>query len=206
MKSKEIALFQAMRKIISKNTKLYQSDFDIDRKKILEELNPQHPKSYIWMSRRCGTQCIDCRIALIRDTSSNIEFLYYAHSKDDSILPYLITPKRLDGDTVMGTMQLCSMEKLLDVVKRNSCEPMEVRIKVKKESESKPESYSFPCSSELLREGDICGKIYYKLVNLLKTEKFEYHMEYIPEREFDISVFSECKPDSKKTKRKAVSA
>ncbi len=59
----EIDLLDSLEKIMKKNTRSYQGDFSYDRKDLEEaaakaDTLPLRERTYLWMSRCCGTWCL----------------------------------------------------------------------------------------------------------------------------------------------------
>lgn len=58
-----IDLLENLEKIMRVNTRSYQSDFEWDRKTLMDaaanaDTVPLRDRTYLWMSRPCGTWCV----------------------------------------------------------------------------------------------------------------------------------------------------
>ena len=61
-------VLSVLRKIMSHNTKHYQTDFDIDEEILTEAIKQPNvsDRRYLWMSRPCGTHCLKEKDGLLR--------------------------------------------------------------------------------------------------------------------------------------------
>ncbi len=81
------------------NTQHYQSDFEVDKILIDRMASSQHQenKTFLWMSRPMGTQCLKESEAFIHDTAAHTTWTYFAAHEPESILAYRVE--------ITGTME-----------------------------------------------------------------------------------------------------
>lgn len=78
-------IFSVLGKIVSHNTKHYQTDFDVDKEiftRAAEEKKVMD-RRYLWMSRPCGTHCLKEKDVFLRDTSEYHTWTAYADTADE---------------------------------------------------------------------------------------------------------------------------
>ena len=76
-----IDLLDSLEKIMKKNTQSYQSDFAYDRKDLEEaaakvDALPLRERTYLWMSRRCGTWCLKEGRVFLKPTAAHHIWTY----------------------------------------------------------------------------------------------------------------------------------
>lgn len=90
---------------MERNTKHYQSDFELDAgtfQQIAQSPVPNKPVLY-WMSRPSGTWCFQERDLFIRDSQAFHTWQYYKDSRD-TILSYAVEITGMSGGHIMGNL------------------------------------------------------------------------------------------------------
>lgn len=82
----DVDVIAFLEKQMKSNTIHYQSDFEIDKNMFSSCVNSQHweDKTLLWLSRRCGTECVKESDAFIRNTDAHIRWRYFAEQENDS--------------------------------------------------------------------------------------------------------------------------
>lgn len=96
-KFENCAVLAVLREIMSHNTQLYQTDFDLDEKILTEAAKEKDvwDRRYLWMSRPCGTHCLKEKDAFLYNTAENCAWTAYADIADE-IIAYAV---QLNGYT-----------------------------------------------------------------------------------------------------------
>lgn len=105
----EIDLLGNLEKIMKQNTKSYQSDFDIDRKILIDAAKNTdtvalRERTYLWMSRTCGTWCVKERDVFLEPTYAHNIWNYYADETSQKILAYAVEVTGMESKKVLGNL------------------------------------------------------------------------------------------------------
>ena len=81
---KMIDIIRFLAGIVEENTHSYQSDFDYDRKRLQDaEWEPsQEDRTFLWMSRPCGTHCVLESEVFMRGTGAHSIWTHYEYEAD----------------------------------------------------------------------------------------------------------------------------
>ena len=90
-----IDLLDSLERIMKKNTLSYQGDFTYDRKDLEDaaagaDALPFRERTYLWMSRRCGTWCLKERRVYLMETAAYNIWTYYGDGRIERILAYAV--------------------------------------------------------------------------------------------------------------------
>lgn len=77
---------------MKRNTKFYQSDFDIDRKVLLDSINSaqKEDRTFLWLSRECGTNLARERDTFIKGSDAYTTWQYYAAQEKSSVCAFAV--------------------------------------------------------------------------------------------------------------------
>ena len=120
-KFENVDIISTLRKIMEHNTEHYQSDFNYDVK-MLEQAaaDPKGSRSFLWLSRLCGTWCFSDRDVFIRNTHANHTWQFYEGSTTENVKAFWV---ELDGkaDSVIkgNIVELMYEEHVADVEKNS---------------------------------------------------------------------------------------
>lgn len=128
-----IDLPDSLEKIMKKNTMSYQGDFEYDRKELEEaaakaDTLPFRERTYLWMSRRCGTWCLKERRAYLKATAAYNIWTYYGGWRNERILAYAIEVTGLKNGKVMGNLYPLDYREHVEYVKKTSVSVEKVRV------------------------------------------------------------------------------
>ena len=121
---KKIDIIPFLAGIVEENTQHYQSDFAGDEQRLQAAmLEPyQEDRTFLWMSRPCGTWCVLEREAFLRETSAHIIWTdgdYIAEA--DKIKAYrVIVAPGYAGTFVLGKIQPLRYREQVERVKQNA--------------------------------------------------------------------------------------
>lgn len=89
--------------IVQKNTRAYTADFDFDAKRLLDSAqeSDMERRSFLWMSRPCGTWCVLEREVFLDDTNANCIWTHYADCPE-GILAYRIVVEGIRDGKLAG--------------------------------------------------------------------------------------------------------
>lgn len=105
LKFENVDIEKCLRSVMERNTKHYQSDFELDVgtfQQIAQTPVPNKPILY-WMSRPSGTWCFQERDLFIRDSQAFHTWQYYKDSRD-TILSYAVEITGMSGGHIMGNL------------------------------------------------------------------------------------------------------
>ena len=104
---KMIDIIRFLAGIVEENTHSYQSDFDYDRKRLQDaEYEPaQENRTFLWMSRPCGTYCVLESEAFLRGTGAHSIWTHYEYEAERvRAFRIIVSPERT-GALVLGNVQ-----------------------------------------------------------------------------------------------------
>lgn len=105
LKFESVDIEKCLRSVMERNTKHYQSDFELDVgtfQQIAQVPVPNKPVLY-WMSRPSGTWCFQERDLFIRDSQAFHTWQYYKDSRD-TILSYAVEITGMSSGHIMGNL------------------------------------------------------------------------------------------------------
>lgn len=127
---KLIDIIPFLAEIVEKNTATHQSDFLLDRK-ILQGATwqpHQESRTFLWMSRPCGTNCVLEAEAFQRETDAHITWTHYEYDADH-IKAYrvIVAPERAGG-LVLGKVQPLNYKEQVQRVKQKAIHVQSVKL------------------------------------------------------------------------------
>lgn len=128
-----IDLPDSLEKIMKKNTMSYQGDFAYDRKELEEaaakaDTLSLRERTYLWMSRRCGTWCLKERRVFLEPTGAHHIWTYYGDGRSERILAYAVEVTGLEDGKVTGNLYPLDYQEHVELVKRMSVPADQVRV------------------------------------------------------------------------------
>lgn len=118
---------------MKQNTKSYQSDFEIDRKILIDAAKntgtvPLRERTYLWMSRPCGTWCVKERDVFLEPTYAHNIWNYYADGTSQKILAYAVEVTGMESRKVLGNLYPLDYRKHAEFVKESSIPADQIRV------------------------------------------------------------------------------
>lgn len=98
-----VDILKILEAAVERNTQHYKSDFETDRKLILEAAAQPEPEYFLWLSRPCGTECFYERDAYIQESYAHHAWIYHAESRK-SCIAYAIETLALRDGIPMGNV------------------------------------------------------------------------------------------------------
>ncbi len=179
---KKIDLIPFLEGIVEENTHSYQSDFAYDKERLQAAmLEPsQENRTFLWMSRPCGTYCLLERETFIKETPAHIIWTQSDYiAQADKIRAYrIIVAPGYTGAFVLGAAKPLNYGEQVQRVKQNAIHAQSVEI-VFEDGETRAMSYgdySREHRSLIAAHGKI-EQLHYKvenedeLANVLQTER-----------------------------------
>ena len=128
-----IDLLENLEKIMKKNTRSYQSDFDVDKEILMDaavkaDTVSLRERTYLWMSRPCGTWCLLERHVFLEPAHAHYTWEYYADATSQKILAYVVEVTGVENKKVMGNLYELDYWKLAEFVKKASIPADRVRL------------------------------------------------------------------------------
>ncbi len=128
-----IDLLENLEKIMIKNTRSYQSDFEIDKEILTDaaikaDTVSLRERTYLWMSRPCGTWCLLERHVFLEPAHAHCIWEYYAGEMSQRILAYVVEVTGIENKRVMGNLYELDYRKHAEFVKKASIPADRVRL------------------------------------------------------------------------------
>lgn len=128
-----IDLLENLEKIMNKNTRSYQSDFEVDKEILMDaaikaDTLPLRERTYLWMSRPCGTWSLLERHVYLEPAHAHCIWEYYADATSQKILAYAVEVTGLQNKKVMGNLYELDYRKHAEFVKKASIPADRVRL------------------------------------------------------------------------------
>ena len=119
---KMIDIIRFLAGIVEENTHSYQSDFDYDRKRLQDaEWEPsQEDRTFLWMSRPCGTHCVLESEVFMRGTGAHSIWTHYEYEADQIRAFRVVVAPEQTGALVLGKIQPLNYSEQVQRVKRNA--------------------------------------------------------------------------------------
>ncbi len=179
---KKIDIIPFLAGIVEENTHSYQSDFTYDKVRLQAAmLEPsQENRTFLWMSRPCGTYCFLEREVFIKETPAHIVWTnsdYIAEADKIKALRVIVSPGR-EGAFVLGTVKPLNYGEQARRVQQNAIHAQSVEIVfVDGEARAMPyHEFSRDLHGLVAAHGKI-RRLHYKLENeaeltgILQTER-----------------------------------
>ena len=179
---KKIDIIPFLAGIVEENTHSYQSDFAHDERRLQAAMLEmyQENRTFLWMSRPCGTYCVLEREAFIKDTPAHIVWTYGDYvAEADKIKAYrVIVAPGYKGAFVLGAVKPLNYGEQVQRVMRNAIPAQSVEITFEDgEARTVPVDVYSTQFGRLAAEHGKATKIYYRpeneaeLANILQTER-----------------------------------
>ena len=179
---KKIDIIPFLAGIVEENTHSYQSDFEHDQLRLQEAMLEvsQENRTFLWMSRPCGTYCVLEREAFIKDTPAHIVWTYGDYvAEADQIKAYrVIVAPGYKGAFVLGAVKPLNYGEQVQRVIRNAIPAQSVEITFEDgKSQTMPyEEYSRGIYGQIAAHGKVEKQHFTvenegELANILQTER-----------------------------------
>ena len=118
---KNIDILAFLEKVVLRNTKSFQEDFQIDKKILAKALLAQEleERIFLWMSRPCGTWCFKECSVLIRDSTEHSTWTHY-EGEAEQIVAYRVTVTGQDNGILKGDVSSIDYKRQVLRVKENA--------------------------------------------------------------------------------------
>ena len=170
---KKIDIIPFLAGIVEENTQHYQSDFAYDEKRLqaaMLEIS-QEDRTFLWMSRPCGTLCVPEREAFIKESTAHITWTHYDYDAEHIKAYRVIVEPGREGAPVLGQVKPLRYGEQVERVKRNAvhAEMVELTFADGTELELPYAAYSGHFHSLINDHGRI-ERIHYKPGNELELD------------------------------------
>ena len=170
---KKIDIIPFLAGIVEENTQHYQSDFAYDEKRLqaaMLEIS-QEDRTFLWMSRPCGTLCVPEREAFIKESTAHIAWTHYDYDAEHIKAYRVIVEPGREGASVLGQVKPLRYGEQVERVKRNAvhAEMVELTFADGTELELPYAAYSGHFHSLINDHGRI-ERIHYKPGNELELD------------------------------------
>ena len=128
-----IDLLENLEKIMRVNTRSYQSDFEWDRKTLMDaaanaDTVPLKDRIYLWMSRPCGTWCVKEKDVFLEPACAHNIWSYYAGETSQRILAYAVEVMGMEDKKAVGNLYPLDYRKHVESVKDAAIPADRIRI------------------------------------------------------------------------------
>ena len=170
---KKIDIIPFLAGIVEENTQHYQSDFAYDEKRLqaaMLEIS-QEDRTFLWMSRPCGTLCVPERGAFIKESTAHIVWTHYDYDAEHIKAYRVIVEPGREGAFVLGQVKPLRYGEQVERVKQNAihAEMVELTFADGTELELPYAAYSGHFHSLINDHGRI-ERIHYKPGNELELD------------------------------------
>jgi hypothetical protein len=170
---KKIDIIPFLAGIVEENTQHYQSDFAYDEKRLqaaMLEIS-QEDRTFLWMSRPCGTLCVPEREAFIKESTAHIAWTHYDYDAEHIKAYRVIVEPGREGASVLGQVKPLRYGEQVERVKQNAihAEMVELTFADGTELELPYAAYSGHFHSLINDHGRI-ERIHYKPGNELELD------------------------------------
>jgi len=119
---KKIDIIPFLAGIVEENTHSYQSDFAYDERRLQAAmLEPsQENRTFLWMSRPCGTLCVPEREAFIKESTAHITWTHYDYDAEHIKAYRVIVAPGREGAFVLGQVKPLRYGEQVERVKQNA--------------------------------------------------------------------------------------
>lgn len=106
LKFEGVDLLSVMGSIVDSHVEHYRSDFDIDRKILMETAvkKDMTDRTYLWLCRTCGTWLLRERDIFIRGTREYNTYNFYAEQASEGVIAYAVEVTGMEGGRVIGNL------------------------------------------------------------------------------------------------------
>lgn len=101
-----VDILQFMGQAVKKHTTHYQSDFETDKKMLIEAAykQEQQDRTFIWLCRTHGTWCLHERDVFLKDTREYNTFMFYMEQTREPVLAFVIEVTWACNNIVYGNL------------------------------------------------------------------------------------------------------
>lgn len=129
---KKIDIIPFLEGIVEKNTQSYQSDFEYDKDRLQAAMleTAQEDRTFLWMSRPCGTWCFSEREIFLRDTPAHTTWThgdYIAEASQIKAFRIIVAPG-YPGAFVLGKIQPLNYGEQVQRVLRSAIQAQAIDI------------------------------------------------------------------------------
>ena len=119
---KKIDIIPFLEGIVEENTHHYQSDFDYDKVRLTAAMleASQENRTFLWLSRPCGTLCVPEREAFIKESTAHITWTHYDYDAEHIKAYRIIVSPGREGDFVLGQIKPLHYGEQVERVKQNA--------------------------------------------------------------------------------------
>lgn len=119
---KKIDIIPFLAGIVEENTQHYQSDFAYDEKRLqaaMLEIS-REKRTFLWLSRPCGTLCVPEREAFIKESTAHITWTHYDYDAEHIKAYRVIVEPGREGAFVLGQVKPLRYGEQVERVKQNA--------------------------------------------------------------------------------------
>lgn len=119
---KKIDIIPFLEGIVTENTHHYQSDFEHDQLRLQEAMLEvsQESRTFLWLSRPCGTLCVPEREAFIKESTAHITWTHYDYDAKHIKAYRVIVAPGQKGDFVLGQIKPLHYGEQVERVKQSA--------------------------------------------------------------------------------------
>ena len=175
-KFEDVDVIASLEAIMKQNTAFYQSDFEIDKRILLEAAARPvaEDKRLLWFSRPSGTCCVRERDVFLKDTRQHNTWRFYGEQTRDKILAYAVELTGTEQGKIKGNLYELDYPKHFKHV---------INVSVCADSVSADEELKFTLSCEHKRLEKLkCGNIDNHIADLSK-KKIKAQLDKMTEAE-----------------------
>lgn len=177
---KKIDIIPFLEGIVEKNTRSYQSDLAYDERRLQGAMleTSQENRTFLWMSRSCGTQCVLEREVFLRETGAHDIWTHYEYDAEHIKAFRITVAPGYKGAFVLGKIQPLNYTEQIQRVKRNAIhvQTVEMTFEDGETCAMSYEDYRKEIHSLLSDHGKMENIVYrpeheYALSSVLQTER-----------------------------------
>ena len=127
---KKVDIIPFLEGIVEENTRSYQSDFKIDEQILQAAMLETYPedRTFLWMSRPCGTRCLLEREVFLRETRAHTTWTHYDYDAEHiKAFRVIVAPGR-PGDFVLGQIRPLNYGEQIQRIKQNALSVQTVKL------------------------------------------------------------------------------
>ena len=123
LKFEDVDVLHTLAQIVEIHTRHYREDFDQAKELIrhMAESLEGEDRNLLWMSRTCGTYCLNEREVYLQGSSSNRIWNYYHEQTNDTILVYALQLKGIQDGKVTGSIYTLDYHEHVERLKGLTC-------------------------------------------------------------------------------------
>lgn len=127
---KKVDIIPFLEGIVEENTVSYQSDLKMDERILQAAMleTYQEDRTFLWMSRPCGTRCLLEREVFLRETRAHITWTHYDYDAEHIKAFRIIVAPGRPGAFVLGKVQPLNYAEQMQRVKQNALHVQTVKM------------------------------------------------------------------------------